>query len=435
MGDFGKITGRKRLPLTMLLLLMLVQLFRPMEAIEWTLPDVISSVGSVGSSIVDPSLLPTPQGLLDGSKQLLAGYPFEFVSSSLSYICSQALANNKIKSKFTPDIKLMNFQLRTTCSKVSFPLTDPSALLRNPDFDPKKKVVILATGWTTTVNGTDTIEVLSKAYNCRGDVNFLAVDAARFVDTLYTWSAFNTEEIGENMALGLVKLLDTIPVENIHLIGHSLGAHIVGAAGRHLTKLTGSVIPRITGLDPAKPCFNEGEVLSGLMRGDAGFVDVIHSNSGVLGKRDPMGDADFYPSGLDPLPVGCYSVVCAHARSWEYYAETVFPGNERNFLATRCSSLTRLREFRCPGDSIPMGYAVPLTTKGSYFLEVNPTEPYGIHASIVRTVHLENCGICPYTTSTANPSTSTRAKTSTLQSPSSTTNPLSRIFPTRKSWF
>lgn len=86
---------------------------------------------------------------------------------------SQALANNKIKSKFTPDINLMHFQLRTPCAKINFPLTNPGAMWHSPEFDPKKKVVILATGWTTTVNGSDTIEVFSKAYNCRGDVNFV----------------------------------------------------------------------------------------------------------------------------------------------------------------------------------------------------------------------------------------------------------------------
>jgi Lipase len=59
------------------------------------------------------------------------------------------------------------------------------------------------------------------------------------------------------------------------------------------------MLPRITGLDPANPCFNEGEVLSGLMRGDADFVDVIHTNVGVLGRRDPMGDVDFYPNGYN----------------------------------------------------------------------------------------------------------------------------------------
>lgn len=38
------------------------------------------------------------------------------------------------------------------------------------------------------------------------------------------------------------------------------------------------------------PCFNEGETLGGLSRGDADFVMVIHSNSGALGKREPLGN-------------------------------------------------------------------------------------------------------------------------------------------------
>lgn len=67
----------------------------------------------------------------------------------------------------------MNFQLQTACEKKNFPLTSPESMWKSPLFDVKKKVVILATGWTTTVNGSDTIEVFSKAYNCRGDVNFV----------------------------------------------------------------------------------------------------------------------------------------------------------------------------------------------------------------------------------------------------------------------
>ncbi|XP_016923285.2 vitellogenin-1 [Drosophila suzukii] len=398
----------KMLPLQVYLLLQLLVSFPSIHSIEFTLSDIIESAGKVGSSIVDPSLLPTPQGLLDGSKQLIAGYPFEFVSNSINTICSQALASNKIMSKYMPDINKMNFQLHSACEKANFPLSNPEGMWKSPLFDPKKKVIILATGWTTTVNGSDTIDEFSKAYNCRGDVNFVALDAARFVDTLYTWSAFNTEDIGEHIAAGLVKLLDLVPVDNIHLIGHSLGAHIVGSAGRHLRRLTNQTIPRITGLDPAKPCFNEGEVLSGLMRGDARFVDVIHSNPGVLGKRDPMGDVDFYPGGMGPLPAGCLTVTCAHARSWEYFAETIYPGNEMNFRATRCNSMSRLRDLRCPGNEVPMGYNVPHDVKGNYFLEVSGSSPYGSHASVVRNAQLEQCGKCPASSTKTEVATSTR---------------------------
>lgn len=94
-------------------------------------------------------------------------------------------------------------------------------------------------------------------------------------------------------------------LENLYLfrsvfmvrLGHSLGAHICGYAGRHFYNLTDQFIPRITGLDPARPCFNEGERLNGLQRGDAAFVDIIHSNAGILGIKNPIGDVDFYPNG------------------------------------------------------------------------------------------------------------------------------------------
>lgn len=123
------------------------------------------------------------------------------------------------------------------------------------------------------------------------------VDSATYIDTLYTWSAFNTEAIGKKIGEALVILIRTYPIENIHLIGHSLGAHIVGYAGKEFYEKTGKLIPRITGLDPSNPCFKQGERLNGLSRGDAEFVDVIHTNPGVLGKRDSIGDADFYPNG------------------------------------------------------------------------------------------------------------------------------------------
>lgn len=80
-------------------------------------------------------------------------------------------------------------------------------------------------------------------------------------------------------------------------VGHSLGAHICAEAGRAFTVLTNDSLPRITGLDPARPCFRAGELLTTLRRGDAAFVDIIHSNPGVLGIRDSIGDIDFYPNG------------------------------------------------------------------------------------------------------------------------------------------
>lgn len=46
-----------------------------------------------------------------------------------------------------------------------------------------------------------------------------------------------------------------------------------------------------------RPCFNEGERLMGLQRGDASFVDIIHTNVGILGIKEARGDVDFFPNG------------------------------------------------------------------------------------------------------------------------------------------
>jgi pimeloyl-ACP methyl ester carboxylesterase len=46
--------------------------------------------------------------------------------------------------------------------------------------------------------------------------------------------------------------LKVVPIENIHLMGHSLGAHIAGQAGRTFEEESGKLLPRITGFDPAK---------------------------------------------------------------------------------------------------------------------------------------------------------------------------------------
>jgi len=77
-------------------------------------------------------------------------------------------------------------------------------------------------------------------------------------------------------------------------IGHSLGAHLMGKAGR-----TSKIFNRITGLDPAGPNFQTENIEKRLSKTDATFVDVIHTDgSGIkyLGTILPLGTVDFYPN-------------------------------------------------------------------------------------------------------------------------------------------
>lgn len=116
---------------------------------------------------------------------------------------------------------------------------------------------------------------------------------------------------------------------DIHLIGHSLGAHVVGLTGMKL-KDKKFIIDRVTGnnrnivklkmikpsvvqckcsffsgLDPARPFFEFPPFLSGITKDAGSFVNIIHTNSGVLGYESSIGHADFYPNGGDSQPHCC----------------------------------------------------------------------------------------------------------------------------------
>ncbi|XP_059612777.1 vitellogenin-2-like [Phlebotomus argentipes] len=239
------------------------------------------------------------------------------------------------------------------------------------------------TGWLTNLQEEKqkAAEVIYTAYKCRGYNNFLLFDPHVAIETLYSWSALNTHDLAEYITPAIIELTKNVDIKQLHLIGHSLGAHIAGNIGRIYKEETGKTLPRITGLDPARVCFNTGGGLRGLERGVADLVDVIHSNSGGLGAKDSIGDVDFFPNGAVVNMPGCSSLSCSHSRSWRYYAESVYPGNENGFLAKRCNLFLAYKQELCSGeDIIPMGYATPTNATGNYYLETNAESPYGFNS-------------------------------------------------------
>lgn len=56
---------------------------------DLSFPNIFKSTVDVTSGVAKDvaNKLPTPKGLFETSKQLVAGYPFEFVSSSINKIC------------------------------------------------------------------------------------------------------------------------------------------------------------------------------------------------------------------------------------------------------------------------------------------------------------------------------------------------------------
>ncbi|XP_072534061.1 pancreatic triacylglycerol lipase-like [Salminus brasiliensis] len=198
------------------------------------------------------------------------------------------------------------------------------------------------------------------------DVNCICVDWKTGGRTLYTQAANNIRVVGAQVAEVITVMKDSFGQgpENVHIIGHSLGAHCAGEAGRRTPGLG-----RITGLDPAEPYFQGCPPLVRLDPTDATFVDAIHTDGLPVvpylgfGMADPVGHIDFYPNGGNEMP-GCDKnlisqivdidgiwegsrdfVACNHLRSYKYYSESIV--NPAGFLGYPCSNYNQFKSGQC----------------------------------------------------------------------------------------
>lgn len=96
--------------------------------------------------------------------------------------------------------------------------------------------------------------IIGKRLNC-GTIFFnhllAAVDWGEMADdNNYLSSAASTRNVGRNVAMVIdymIRNRDARP-EDIHIIGHSLGAHAAGYAGMFTKSKSGKKVGRITGL-------------------------------------------------------------------------------------------------------------------------------------------------------------------------------------------
>lgn len=156
----------------------------------------------------------------------------------------------------------------------------------------------------------NTVEI-SDAYQSRGnEQNLIIVDWDAMSEGSYLFDAIpNVKELGEVFGEKLVNLAEneSFPLENVHLIGHSLGGQLVGYIGRAVWKKSNAKlkIRRITGLDPAFPGFFPAILGVHLSRTDADFVDVIHTDAWFYGSPASKATVDFWPNNGKSLQPGC----------------------------------------------------------------------------------------------------------------------------------
>lgn len=95
--------------------------------------------------------------------------------------------------------------------------------------------------------------------------------------------------------------------------------------------------------DPANPLW--GATSGRICPTDAEYVEVIHTNAGNLGLRDPVGGNDFYPNGGARQP-GCsfFSIGCSHSRSYEFFADSLSWGG---YTAVQCKDYKEMEAGKC----------------------------------------------------------------------------------------
>ncbi|KAJ0067675.1 hypothetical protein NL108_009798, partial [Boleophthalmus pectinirostris] len=193
------------------------------------------------------------------------------------------------------------------------------------------------------------------------EANVVVVDWISMAQQLYPDAVNHTRNVGQSIADMLDWLKDEtqLPLENVHLIGYSLGAHVAGYAGTFVQ----GTIGRITGLDPAGPMFEGVDEQKRLSSDDADFVDVLHTYTrealGVsIGIQQPIGDIDIYPNGGDVQP-GCAIgdvlavagnfmevVKCEHERAVHLFVDSLMNKDHMSY-AFQCTGPDRFKKGIC----------------------------------------------------------------------------------------
>ncbi|XP_035206595.1 pancreatic triacylglycerol lipase-like [Stegodyphus dumicola] len=219
----------------------------------------------------------------------------------------------------------------------------------------------------------------------------------------YEKAVANTRMIGAEVGLFIKQLMDATKIDPklIHVVGHSLGAHVSGYAGEWVLRNETKLIGRITGLDPAGPLFNGVHPLVRLGREDAEFVDVIHTNYAPnrfegYGIKETLGHFDFYPNGGEDQ-TGCVTasdaylsfsvnaLTCSHSRAYELFTASI-EEPECKFKSVQCENLDQVANSTCgtcEENCVSMGYysvnSKDLAQKDSsiiFYLKTTGEDPY-----------------------------------------------------------
>ncbi|MEE6514095.1 hypothetical protein FKM82_022081 [Ascaphus truei] len=278
-------------------------------------------------------------------------------------IASLLKEENDIVEPVKPHVKF-NTHFSTNPDDGCYLTAGHDGCLKNCSFNTTAKTFFVIHGWTMSGLFESWLQKLVFALQEREQyANIIVVDWIFLAHQLYPDAVNNTKVVGKDIAMLLNWLQEkaNLSLENVHLIGYSLGAHVAGYAGNYVN----GTVARITGLDPAGPMFEGVEPHKRLSPDDADFVDVLHTYTrealGVsIGIQMPVGHIDVYPNGGDFQP-GCGltdvlgaiaygsigdAVKCEHERSVHLFVDSLINQDKESF-AFQCTDSSRFKKGIC----------------------------------------------------------------------------------------
>lgn len=123
-----------------------------------------------------------------------------------------------------------------------FDLDTANDILLHPEFRPQQPTVLYVHGYVERMTDESQLTVVD-AYQRRGDHNLLLLDWSALAEGHYFLDALpNSKQVATSMATALLRMCGIggekcelngrCPVHCVHLVGHSMGAHIAGQIGR-----------------------------------------------------------------------------------------------------------------------------------------------------------------------------------------------------------
>ncbi|XP_051154434.1 inactive pancreatic lipase-related protein 1-like [Leptopilina boulardi] len=247
--------------------------------------------------------------------------------------------------------------------------------LTQSNFNSKRPTRFITHGWTNSYK-SPACTLIKDAFLEQGNYNVIVIDWSRISKGEYIYASYQVKKIGMYVA-AMIDFLQTqgLDTSTTTLVGHSLGAHVMGLAGYHSL----NIINYIVGLDPAWPLFGTASEGSRISSNDADNVEIIHTNAGYLGYKTDIGDADFYPNG-GISQIGCLIDVfgiCSHKRAIQLYAESIL--SKDGFYGKKCDDYDSYQEEKCNGEIALMGgIKKNFKFKGKFFLHTRDKPPFAV---------------------------------------------------------